>query len=197
MKRSAVVRTAIALSLLASGAAAKADVLSFSGSMTTFGSAAPDSSCAPLPFRAMVSSTNGTSSLGSFSYSHNVCLSGISGPSQGTFVIDFGIDAFQGALTGMATPSATPGIVDLLFNYTILSGTGRFLGATGSFTGTGTSNVQNGPPPLVSLAFNGTVDAPAVPEPGTWAMLLLGFGLAGMAIRRRRRRAMVAVASTA
>jgi hypothetical protein len=27
----------------------------------------------------------------------------------------------------------------------------------------------------------------AVPEPGTWAMMLLGFGMAGFAIRRRRK----------
>ena len=26
-----------------------------------------------------------------------------------------------------------------------------------------------------------------VPEPGTWAMMLMGFGLAGFAMRRRRR----------
>lgn len=28
---------------------------------------------------------------------------------------------------------------------------------------------------------------PAVPEPGTWAMMILGFGFAGQAVRRRRR----------
>jgi hypothetical protein len=27
----------------------------------------------------------------------------------------------------------------------------------------------------------------AIPEPGTWAMLLLGFGAVGAAIRNRRR----------
>lgn len=32
-----------------------------------------------------------------------------------------------------------------------------------------------------------TQPPPAVPEPGTWAMLILGFGLVGAAMRRRRR----------
>ena len=32
------------------------------------------------------------------------------------------------------------------------------------------------------------VGIPGVPEPGTWAMMLLGFGAAGFAVRRSRRR---------
>jgi hypothetical protein len=28
---------------------------------------------------------------------------------------------------------------------------------------------------------------PAIPEPATWAMMLLGFGATGLMIRRRRR----------
>lgn len=34
----------------------------------------------------------------------------------------------------------------------------------------------------------------ATPEPGTWAMLILGFGLAGFGIRRRKRRSTLAFA---
>ncbi|MBA4012220.1 MAG: hypothetical protein C0481_10180 [Phenylobacterium sp.] len=41
-----------------------------------------------------------------------------------------------------------------------------------------------------SQGFQGTWDfagsSAAVPEPSTWAMLITGFGLAGVAIRRRR-----------
>jgi PEP-CTERM motif len=33
-----------------------------------------------------------------------------------------------------------------------------------------------------------TTGTPAVPEPGTWAMMLLGFGAAGYAMRRNRRK---------
>jgi hypothetical protein len=35
----------------------------------------------------------------------------------------------------------------------------------------------------------------AVPEPGTWAMMLLGFGGMGMAMRRRRRTVLIAQAA--
>ena len=34
----------------------------------------------------------------------------------------------------------------------------------------------------------------AVPEPATWAMMLVGFGLAGASLRRRNRRPVPAVA---
>ena len=46
------------------------------------------------------------------------------------------------------------------------------------------------PPPCVDCTptpNSPETPPPAVPEPGTWATLLLGFGLSGMMIRRRRR----------
>lgn len=42
--------------------------------------------------------------------------------------------------------------------------------------------------------FLDAVSAVAVPEPGTWAMMLLGFGGIGLAMRRRRRPALAQVA---
>jgi hypothetical protein len=53
---------------------------------------------------------------------------------------------------------------------------GTLLGETGSYSGT--INVQVAP----------------VPEPGTWAMMLLGFGAIGLMIRRRRRPALAQIA---
>ena len=43
-------------------------------------------------------------------------------------------------------------------------------------------------------SLGGTVTINAVPEPGTWAMMLLGFGAAGYAMRRRRRNSIPQVA---
>jgi hypothetical protein len=56
--------------------------------------------------------------------------------------------------------------------------TGNLLGAAaGSYSGT--LNIQT---------------VPAVPEPATWAMMLLGFGATGLMIRRRRRPALAQLA---
>jgi hypothetical protein len=43
-------------------------------------------------------------------------------------------------------------------------------------------------------AFSGDISFGAVPEPSTWAMMLLGFGAVGFAMRRRRRPALLQVA---
>lgn len=50
---------------------------------------------------------------------------------------------------------------------------------------TGTNNSRGENPGLSDLSFSGT--APAVPEPATWAMMLVGFGVIGVAMRRKPR----------
>lgn len=192
MKYSTIARTAILLSAITLHPAAKADIVAFSGSMSGIGSNGPDASCAPLPFRGTINplTTTGTSSLGAFTYSHNICNSGINGPLTGTFAIDFGTDSFLGTMTGITSPSGTPALANLNWSYVITGGTGRFLDATGAFSGIGTTDARN-PPPVVSLVFT------PVPEPGTWAMMLLGFGLTGASLRRARWRGRQQVQSIA
>jgi len=188
MIRYLMIRSALALALMGNGGAAVAGNLAFSGSMTGLGVTGPDASCAPLAFRGTISpaSSTGTSSLGDFTYGHNICLGGVNAPSNGTFVFDFGTDAFEGTMDGGATSTATPGISAVAWTFTILSGTGRFLGASGTFQGEGLTDARVRPS-LVSVSFLGNINAPAVPEPGTWAMMILGFGGIGLAMRRGRR----------
>jgi hypothetical protein len=64
-------------------------------------------------------------------------------------------------------------------NYTQVSIS--FSGVARSVTFGGTANQTS----FDNLTF-GAADVGAVPEPGTWAMLLLGFGAVGFGLRRRR-----------
>lgn len=178
MFRAPLIAMAIAASL-SQGTAAKADVINFSGSIVGPGGAQPDPSCAPIPNKGMVTNAPGTSIFGNITYSHTACTSGsLGGPVQGIFTINAGGDLLQGSFDGTVTPTGTP-ISNLFFTYLITGGTGQFLGATGSFYGIGTADLSKGPPATISLNFR------AVPEPATWAMMLLGFGGIGLTVRRR------------
>lgn len=60
-------------------------------------------------------------------------------------------------------------------------------GAGGGGPGSGGSGPGGGSPGGGGTVSPPTVEVPsAVPEPGTWAMLLLGMGLCGFTMRRRR-----------
>lgn len=176
---------------LATAAQAQAQSIPFSGMISGIGAGSPDPTCAPATARGilLLASSTGTSNVGSFTYGHNWCFNGPVGPINGTFDMFFGSDNLQGTLTGVAGPSGTVGLTNLNLTYTILSGTGAFTGATGSFGGIATADVRGRSPtaPLFKLNFTGNLSAPALPEPGTWMMMLLGFGSIGFAMRRNRR----------
>lgn len=103
------------------------------------------------------------------------------------------------------TPGQTddPNLVNLVFTYTgpdFRVEDGPFapvsfsdLGARSTFGQTAFDaffalTTKNNPPPEAATATVqiGVVQVPAVPEPATWAMMISGFGLAGMAARRRK-----------
>jgi hypothetical protein len=171
---------AVAAAAALASPALAAEVI-FSGGMSGPAIVGPDATCGSIPFRGTISGAAGSSSFGSFGYSHNVCTQGpTGGPIVGAFTINFGEDQFFGTLSGASQASGTANIFDLLINYSITGGTGRFLNASGAFTGSGTANTSTRPS-IVSLNFS------AVPEPATWAMMLLGFGVVGASMRRRRK----------
>ena len=179
-------KTKIVLALLpaalTAAAAGQADAaqVAFTGSMTGTSTTAPAASCAPQPFLSTLNG-GGSSSLGTFSYTHHVCLSG-PGPLNGVdFLLDFsGGNTLYGDLYGTATPSGVPLLNNISLTYDIFGGTGQFLNATGTFLGVGT--VDQRTPGVTQVAINFS----AVPEPSTWAMMLLGFAGIGLALRHRR-----------
>ena len=156
---------------------ASAAVVPFSGTATATASVGVNAAC---PVFQGLASGAGTSSYGNFTYSHIACTTGATGPVTGTYIIDFGIDRFSGDFAGTSAATATMGLFDLLFTYNITDGTGRFGGGTGSFNQVGNVDVRGGPPSRLSLNFT------AVPEPATWAMMLIGFAGIGLTVRRRQ-----------
>jgi hypothetical protein len=182
--------------LLAGSLPANADVLSFTGSVTgesNFLGLSP-TCVAPEIFHSAIdpASTDGTSSLGDFTFSTSTCLSAGGALSSGTFIIDFGTDTFNGIFDGGSTPTDVAGISDTAWLFTILGGTGAFEGASGTFEGIGTADATS-QPTQVAINFAGTVFTP-VPEPATWLLMILGFGAIGLDARRRRQRAVEQIA---
>lgn len=176
-------------SMLALQAPAGAAPIVFSGTATNQNlPAVPDASCAPLPVRVAFgpAGTSGQSNFGAFTYTQSHCTTG--GPGAyggGTFQYLFDNDMFSGSYSGVLSLGATPGLLNNSISFVIQQGTGRFLGATGTINGTGTLDVRLAMP-RANLTLNGLINAPAVPEPTTWAMLILGFGLVGFGMRRRK-----------
>lgn len=190
MRTLAWICAAVALTTT-SAASLSAATLTFEGTVTGQGVVTPSAACAPRGSGNInPATTSGTSNLGSFTYAHQVCTSGPpGGPIDGNFQIAFENDGFFGTLTGSSAQNgAVPTFFDFDIDFTILGGTGRFLGATGTFaTGAGSGADITFRPSRVTFNFvNGVIDAPAVPEPGTWALMILGFGALGGAMRHRR-----------
>ena len=129
----------------------------------------------------------GTSNFGGFGATFGHCLT-LPPTSYSGRAFDFAFaagDHLKGSYSGFFSPTATPGLLNTTVDYVATGGTGRFLGASGAFRGVGTLD-RRLPRPLNRLAFAGKLDLPAVPEPTTWAMMILGLGMAGTALRLRR-----------
>lgn len=64
-------------------------------------------------------------------------------------------DTLTATVEGQATPTTTPGVLSIVEVYTITGGTGRFAGATGSFTLESTVTQATG---VSSGTFSGAID---------------------------------------
>ena len=135
----------------------------------------------------------GSSNFGAFTATQSHCLD--SGPPltigatdvgyyDGLFAFTFADgDVLSGTYEGTLSNGGAFGIIDNLQQFTITGGSGDFAGATGTLEGIGQLKFTSGPP-SATLAIEGTILAPAVVEPATWGMMLIGFGAIGSAIRR-------------
>ena len=145
----------------------------------------------------------------------------VSGP---TTTINFGqnpvaLPTFSGSFTfnntvadlyNIVISSSTPGIT---FSSVSLTGPGGPYGfslfpdntslklantflATGSYTLNFSGNNTNPPTGDISAAgaLTGNVTITPLPEPATWAMMLLGFGAIGLTVRSRRKPALAQIA---
>lgn len=134
------------------------------------------------------STSIGMSNLGAFTPVLSHCIQlplAASTPFDlGEFTFDFGGgDTLIGSYSGTVTFNA-PGLFNIDQAHLVTGGTGRFLNASGGFTSSGTLSFPNGRP-TVQQAFAGTLNAPGIPEPASWGLMILGFGLAGTGLRRR------------
>ncbi len=101
----------------------------------------------------------------------------------GTFTLANGADSFSGTFTSSKANAAAP--TDLF--YSVNSGTGTFAGWVGSGTSSGITegNAFGLPAAIVTFTETGSFNLTPIPEPAT--VLLLAVGLAGTALRLRRR----------
>ena len=201
MKRFALLSVLLAGAAVTPPTSVHAGTLLFSGTQSnTNAPGAAGGRCAAFTVTIVNAApffSTGASNLGGFSTSQSHCLDTPPPIAAGTapvnfhdglFTYDFaGGDTLFGDYSGTLTNAGMTGLIDTLVNFSIIGGSGRFAGATGAFQGLGTLNFAPGAPPLSSLTLNGTINAPAIPEPSAWALLVLGFGLAGSALRRSGR----------
>lgn len=185
----------LALGLLVS-APASAAIRDFSGMRENVNpSTVPGSGrCVPPYFSTAIFDpdlfiSRGTSTLGSFDFSASHCAVG---PAPSDIVDGIAEMVFESGDLMFATYTGFTTLGDGFLNsetfWTITGGTGRFLHASGLVHHIGT--VRGGMYEGVRVgfyegSFRGQLNLPAIPEPASWAMMILGFGLVGAVARRR------------
>lgn len=188
-----------AVALLATAAPGSAATLAFSGTFDTSNPPAAVGGRCPVltvnidntpPFYA-----TGRSNLGAFTATESHCLN--SGPPvalgapdvsyfDGLFTYNFASgDSLSGIYDGLLSNAGVAGAFNNVQHFLITNGTGKFTGAMGSFLGNGQIRFTGGPPVATLTISNGVITTAAVPEPATWLLLMTGFGVAGLVLRRR------------
>ena len=171
------------LALLFGSAQAAAVSVAFNGSGTVAGAA----QVFPVLSGLTMSAATSTYTVGGESGWHVDKVFGfnvVSLVGAGTFTLSGTGSSLSGTFTSSKADAAAP----TALSYTVLAGTGTFAGYSGSGTSTGTTdgNAFALPGALVTFTESGSFNITPIPEPAT--ALLLAAGLAGTALRLRRRR---------
>jgi hypothetical protein len=144
--------------------------------MAVLGLAGPGAAGEPVPFKgslegvvttrplnppyvsALVKATGNATVLGQFALAipHIVNRANMTATGTYQFVAANG-DTLTASFSGRATPTATRGVLAIVETATITGGTGRFAGASGSFTVGRLFNTVAG---TTSGSFNGTISTP-------------------------------------
>jgi hypothetical protein len=158
MKRysSAAVLALVVLAVLGlAGPATAGDQVPFKGSLAGVVTVKP---LPPQSLSVLVNATGNATHLGQFALAipHTVDRAAMTATGNYLFVAANG-DSLTASFSGKATPTATPGVLSIVETATITGGTGRFAGATGSFTCVRLFNTIT---KMTAGSFSGTISAP-------------------------------------
>lgn len=190
---------AIAVILTATPAAA---AIAFSGTIqNTTPPGAPGGRCGPPPVLTLSfapETTTGTSNFGNFAVTASHCV--VPTPPVTNYNGGLFSFAFQNGSTLFGTYTGTFSIIpgqpaSSVQNYIVEGGTGQFANHAGTFQHVGTIVFGPGGTTSGSSTLQGSLHP--VPEPSTWATMLIGFGAIGAAVRRGKRRAIHSKAAPA
>lgn len=125
----------------------------------------------------------GFSNLGDFAFNLVQCFA-LPAP-NGQLELDFGGgNTLLGTWGSVSSLTSTPSLFQVVGTAAITGGTGTFLGYSGSFTANGFLDRRDSAVADSAFVFRGQL----VPVPEPSAALLLGLGLAGVVVVRRRQR---------
>ena len=200
--RYAFLPIALVAALSLSGPAQAASVV-FSGTRTNVDTPGTPAARCGSRFTASIrndppagATASGTSNVGNFTPTMSHCITLPLSVNMtnvfdlGEFIFQFDTGTIFGTYEGVidaVTPGVFTGSFNIAQSHIVTGGTGFFAGTTGSFKSAGVLTIVPGQRPNVTQRFEGVLDIPAVPEPATWGMMILGFGVIGSALRSRRR----------
>lgn len=157
--RTAVSMVSFMLAALAAiwlvGPAAASEQVPFNGSLEAAVTRSPIS---PTLVSVVLDGGGNASHLGRFTFTAPHVVDTVTRLATGTyqFTAANGDQVFAN-FVGQATPTATPGVISIVENATITGGTGRFAGATGTFTVVRLYDTLNG---TTVGSFTGSISSP-------------------------------------